>query len=243
MTPSMDRAIFSPDDPKVRDGTYDVYGYTTNERRAQARRAQAEARAQAPPISPTQKGWPMMFAADTPMLLADVTFTTEVADAETRRIVVCTFALMPFTTQHANDLNVRSLVFDSQGLPKPSIEQMILRVDVPPQRLTFAMAPDLASQRVVMRDVDIESRLRVKVKQDRDPPAVEAVMKVSFHYPSAEDLLYIANGVNDTHYLTFESEQGDLLTSVVEDSEGTVPRHVARADGADEIRPGVFAEH
>lgn len=242
MTPSMDRAIFRPDDPKVLDGTYDVYGYTPNERRALARRAAADARAGLQPSAIMRKGWPMMFAPDTPMLLADVTFTTESADEETHRIVVCTFALMPFTTQHANDLNIRSLVFDSQGLPKPSIEQMIVRVDVPPQRLTFAMAPDQSSPRVVMRDVEIESRLRVKVKQDRDPPAVEAVMKISFQYPTADDLLYIANGVNDTHYLTFESEQGDLLTSVAEDSEGTVPRHVPHGD-ADEIRPGVFAEH
>ena len=38
-----------------------------------------------------------MFAPDTPMTLTDVTFTTEVVDEETRRVVVCTFAIAPFT--------------------------------------------------------------------------------------------------------------------------------------------------
>jgi len=35
--------IFEADDPKVLDGTYDVYGYTPKDRRAQVKRMQAAA--------------------------------------------------------------------------------------------------------------------------------------------------------------------------------------------------------
>lgn len=155
-----------------------------------------------------------MFAPNTPMTLTDVTFTTEVEDEETRRIVVCTFALAPFTPAHADDLNVRSLLFDSStGLLKPAIETVVLNINAPDQRLTFAMTPDQAERRIVLPNVAIEEKLRAKVKRDREPAVCEAVLKVSFQYPTADQLLYIANGVTDTHYLTFEPEQLDMLTA------------------------------
>jgi hypothetical protein len=188
-----------------------------------------------------------MFAPDTPMTLTDVTFTTEEVDEETRRIVVCTFGIVPFTGAQADALNVRSLLFDlASGQPKEAIETIVLNIDMPLQRLTFAMAPDQADRRIVLPNVKIESKLRAKVKRDRDPMMVDAVLKVSFHYPTAAELLYIANGVNDTHYLTFEPEQGDLLTTEA-DAPAAPPRRRGRgappmAEG-DELRPGVHAEH
>ena len=159
-----------------------------------------------------------MFAPNTPMTLTDVTFTTEEVDEETRRVVVCTFALAPFTPAQASALNVKSLLFDSSsGRPKEAIETIVLHIAVPLQRVTFAMAPDQTDRRIVFDSVKIEEKLRAKVKRDRDPLTVEAVLKLSFRYPDADELLYIANGVLDTHYLTFEAEQGDLLTSPDED--------------------------
>ena len=170
-----------------------------------------------------------MFTPNTPMVLSNVEFTTEVVDEETRRIVVCTFNLAPFTPQHAEDLHVRSVLFDATtGQPKEAIETIVLAVDAPLQLMTFAMAPDQTDRRIQMPNAQIESKLRAKIKHDRDPLMVEASLKVSFHYPSASELLYIANGVNDTHYMSFEPMQGDLLDD---------------APAGDELRPGVYAEH
>jgi len=176
------------------------------------------------------KGHRPMFAPNTPMTLTDVTFTTETIDEETRRIVVCTFAIIPFTGAQAEDLHVRSLLFDATtGQPKEAIETIVLHVDMPLQRMAFAMAPDQTDMRIVIEHAQVEPKLRAKVKRDRDPLMIEASLKVSFHYPTGDELLYIANGVNDTHYMTFEPEQGDLLDDA--DEQG------------DELRPGVFAEH
>src|SRR5262245_7409996 len=93
------------------------------------------------------------------------------------------------------------------------------------QRLTFAMAPDQAHRRIVIDDVQIEEKLRAKIKHDRDPIVVEATLKISFRYPTADELLYIANGVNDVHYLTFEDMQRVLPLQ------------------GEELRPGVHAQH
>jgi hypothetical protein len=163
--------------------------------------------------------------------------------------VVCTFGIVPFTGAQADALNVRSLLFDgTSGQPKDAIETIVLNIDMPLQRLTFKMAPDQGEARIVLPNVKIESKLRAKLKRDRDPLMVDAVLKVSFHYPSAAELLYIANGVNDTHYLTFEPEQGDLLTSASLDAPADRPKrrrgqNAPPVEQGDELRPGVHAEH
>jgi len=160
-----------------------------------------------------------MFAPDTPMTLTDVTFTTEVEDEETRRVVVCKFAIAPFTLAMADDLNIRTVLFDTSGLLKEAIETVVANISVPDQRLTFAMSPDQGDRRVVLPNVEVVEKLKAKIKRDRDPVVCEAVLKLRFLYPTADQLLYIANGVNETHYLTFEPEQLDLLTSAEDDQE------------------------
>lgn len=154
-----------------------------------------------------------MFAPDTPMVLASVSFGTEVIDEETRRVVECVFHIAPFTAAQAEALNIRSVLFDSSGSPKPALETLVANISVEDQRLTFAMTPDQTERRIILANVEIDGKLRAKVKRDREPSVCEAVMKILFAYPTADQLLYIANGVNDTHYLTFEPEQGDLLTA------------------------------
>jgi hypothetical protein len=169
-----------------------------------------------------------MFAPNTPMTLTDVTFTTEVVDEETRRIVVCTFNMVPFTPLQADDLHVRSVLFDATtSQPKDAIETIVLHVDMPLQQMAFSMAPDQTDVRIIIQDAQLEPKIRAKVKRDRDPLMVDASLKISFHYPTATELLYIANGVNDTHYMTFTPVQPDLLDTI---------------DDA-ELRPGIFAEH
>jgi hypothetical protein len=189
-----------------------------------------------------------MFSSNTPATLTDVTFTTEEVDDETRRVVVCTFVLSPFTPAQAGALNVRSLLFEAAtSLPKAALDTAILSVSMPLQRLTLAMAPDQGGG-IVFEDVQWTEKLRVKTKRDRDPVTCDATFKVNFRYPSATDLLALANGVNDQHYLTFEPTQGDLLTTEAQVAE-TPPRRGRRRGGAapiesgDELRPGTHAEH
>jgi hypothetical protein len=172
-----------------------------------------------------------MFSPDTPMTLSDVTFTTEVEDEETRRIVVCTFAIVPFTPAHADALNIKSVLFDrASTMLKDAIETVVLNIHAEDQRLTFAMTPDQSERRIVLANVRIEEKLRAKIKRDREPAVCEATLKISFSYPTADQLLYIANGVDDTHYLTFEPEQGDLLTSPEDDGQPPRPRRVSRGE-------------
>jgi hypothetical protein len=163
------------------------------------------------------------------MTLTDVTFTTEQVDDETRRVVQCTWKVSPFTAVQAETLGIRTLLFErASGMPKPAIDAAVLRIAVPLQRMTVTLAPDQEVAGVVVNDVTVDDHLRVKVKRDRDPVLCDATIKVTFRYPSAADLLYIANGVNDTHFLSFDAEQGAL------------------AFGEDEappvVRPGVAAE-
>ena len=166
-----------------------------------------------------------MFAPDSPMTLTDVTFTTEEVDKEVHRVVECAFAIAPLTPDAAAALDVEGFLFDGDTRrPLEAIETIVLNIAMPQQKLTFAMAPDQTDRRIVLRDVTIEPKLRAKVKHDRDPIVVEAVLKVTFRYPTADELLYIANGVNDVHYLTFEDMQLDLPLG-------------------EELRPGVHAEH
>ena len=155
-----------------------------------------------------------MFAPDTPLTLTDVSFTTETVDDETRRIVVLKFKLRPFTAAHAEDLNMRSLLFTaSTGVPKPALMKATVNVAVNEQQVTFAMAPDQVDRRIVLRNVTVDPQVAVAVKHDREPAECEATIKLTFVYPPADVLLYLASGVNDVHYLTFEQEQGDLLTA------------------------------
>lgn len=155
-----------------------------------------------------------MFPAKTPMMLTDVTFTTEVEDEETHRIVVCTFAIAPFTVAHADALNLRTVLFEaSSGEPRHALDAVVCSIAVEDQRLSFYAVPDIDRPSLVLPNVRIEDKLRAKIKHDREPLSVDAVLKVSFQYPTAEQLLIIASGVNETHWLTFEPEQGDLLTA------------------------------
>lgn len=155
-----------------------------------------------------------MFAAHTAMTLTSVCFTTEVEDEETRRVVECALKIAPFTIAHADDLNLRTLMFDSStGTLKPALDQIVASIAVPEQRLTWARSPEAAAQHVILPCVRIEGKLRAKVKLDREPPTCEAVLKISFQYPTADDLLQLAGAVNDVIYVTFEPEQGDLLTA------------------------------
>jgi hypothetical protein len=154
-----------------------------------------------------------MFLPDTPVTLAGVCFRVEVLDdEEAHRICVCTLALSPFTGAHADALNMRSLLFDHAGMLKESIAALTVNIAIPDQQLSLAALPE-STRRIVLPSVRIGEKLRVSVKQDRDPVVCEATMKVSFLYPSPDVLAFVANAVADTLFATFAPEQRDLLTA------------------------------
>jgi hypothetical protein len=161
----------------------------------------------------TNESEDLMFARDTSMTLTDVFFTTETEDDETRRVVGCAFKLSPLTAAHAEALGVRTVLFEtSSGALRPVLDAAVLQIAVEDQRLSLAKVPGVHAP-LVIPNVRIERLLRVKVKHDREPVACDAVLKVTFSYPDADALLTLASAVGDTLFVTFEPEQGDLLTA------------------------------
>lgn len=177
--------------------------------------------AEATPVhKPRTRG--SMLKPDTPMYLRDVTFGTEKLSDETKKIVTCIFMLQPFTREQAEDLNVHSELFEiSTGEPKAVVESVTLHLSVPLQRMSFAKAPELKRKSLTVDNVAIGGHL--KIRRDKEGPVYAATLSASFYYPSGDELLYIANGVNEQHFMTFASQQGDMLTEA-SDEEAQKPR-------------------
>jgi hypothetical protein len=153
-----------------------------------------------------------MLKAHTAMYLEDVTFRTEPVGEETKKVVVCSFQIQPFTSELAESLGVRGELFSlSDGEPKKVIESVVLHVDEPVQRMAFSRAPDIAPSLTIL---DVKVNPHLKVRRDKEGPVLSALLKVSFYYPTGPELLYVANGVNEQHFMTFEAQQGDLLAVV-----------------------------
>lgn len=154
-----------------------------------------------------------MFSPDTPLTLLSLSFGVDEIDEESRRVVVATFGCTPFSPALADELGVRSLLFDaSSGTLKSALESVTANIHVDDQRVSIRSVPD-ADVRLVLMNVAIDDKLKAKVKRDREPAVCEAIIKLRFAYPTADQLLTLANAVSDTLYLTFEPEQGDLLTA------------------------------
>jgi hypothetical protein len=172
-----------------------------------------------------------MLKPKTAAYLEDVTFRSEAIGDETKKLVVCSFQLQPFTSEQAETLGVMQELFSvSDGEPKRVIESITLHLDEPLQRLSFARAPDVAPS-LVISDVKVSPHL--KVRRDKEGPVLAALLKVSFYYPTGAELLFIANGVNEQHFLTFEPQQGDLLgAGLAPSSESSAPRRRPRGKDA-----------
>jgi hypothetical protein len=177
------------------------------------------------------------------MTLTDVRFTIETLDEDERRVIVMTFTIAPFTAPLADDLNIKSVLFAAGGTPKDAFETVVVHIDAPLQWLTFAMGPDETEHRIVLPEVTVIGRLKAKVKRDREPFTMDVAIEFSVRHLDAETLLYIANGVNATHYLTLDPEQSDLLTGMTDGRPRRGGRGMPAIDAGDELRPGVQAEH
>lgn len=160
-----------------------------------------------------------MFEPRTPLYLRDVTFKIEEGKEETRKVVVCSFMVQPFTPAMAEKLGIRSRLFNaSTGEPDPVVKSLEAAIAVPDQRIEFAMAPDAGREAVSLPNCRISKTIRIA--RDKEGPVFRATFTASSPYPAAKDLLFLAHHINDQHYITFTADgQGDLIDSTA-DGEG-----------------------
>jgi hypothetical protein len=154
-----------------------------------------------------------MFAARTGFYLRDVSSREEKEeDGTTRKCMVLSMQLQPFTADQANELNIKTRLFDSRGEAHPDVLNATLSVDVHGlQSVTFFRAPDAEMpQSLTLRNVTVESK--AKVRKDGETPQYSAgFILVTDGMPGKDALLYLFEGQSEQHFLTFENEQGDLL--------------------------------
>jgi hypothetical protein len=153
-----------------------------------------------------------MFAAKTPMRLTSCSGKQKKnAEGDRVRLVVLTFQLQPFTSEMANDLNVKGRLFSlSDGNPLLDVMDAGLKIAVPRQRMTLYAAPDdEMPASIELADVDIDPIIRVRL--DREGPVYSGTFKVSFEYPSANNLLWLFHCVTEQVFATFEGAQASLL--------------------------------
>lgn len=150
-----------------------------------------------------------MFSADTAMYLKKIKTGVETLDQETRKLLILEFEIQPFRREMAEELGLAYELFEtSSGNPNDLLVDAKLKIDVPPQRMSFKMAPDATGGRVVLNDVAIKKT--IKIRADKEGPVLAAGLTATLRYPTADDLLYIMNGVNEQHFITFESQQREL---------------------------------
>jgi hypothetical protein len=143
-----------------------------------------------------------------PMYLRDVTFKTETVDGETRRIVALSFRLEPFTREMANSLGIGYHLFSSDsGEPHGDFIAGTYGIAVPLQEIDIAAAPD-APVTLTLRDVKVSGS--IAVRKDKENPVLSANLAISFAYPEAKELLFLAMNVNNQLFCTFENQQMGL---------------------------------
>lgn len=133
-------------------------------------------------------------------------------DGERRKCMVLDFQIEPFTPEQAAELNVKTRLFSSDGEPHPNVISAALGINVGGnQQVTFFRAPDAEMpQSMILRNVKVENKLRVR--KDGETPAFSAkVTLVTDGMPDPKDLLALIEGHASQFFLTFETEQGDLL--------------------------------
>lgn len=150
-----------------------------------------------------------------PMYLRDVTFKTETIDGETRRIVQLSFKLEPFTKEMANSLNIASHLFSADsGEPYGDFIAGTYGISVPLQTLDIAPAPD-APYSLDLRDVRVSGA--ISVRKDKENPVLSANMAMTFPYPEAKELLFLAMNVNNQLFNTFTNQQAGLGLDTVDE--------------------------
>lgn len=145
-----------------------------------------------------------MFGPLTPLRLQGCAGKTKKdAEGNRLRVVVLTFQAQPFTSEMANDLNVKGRLFSlGDGQPLPDLVSVALKIAIPQQKVSLFEAPDMPKPSVVIDDADVSPIINVRA--DKEGPVYCATFNVSFVYPTAKDLLWLFQRVTDQVFVTLE---------------------------------------
>lgn len=155
----------------------------------------------------------MMFRRHTPAYFRTMTFKSERDNGESSKIIVCSFDVQPFTNEMANELDadIRAELFSlSTGEIKPKLKAVDFALDIPLCAVEFRMiGEDTMKPSLLLRNVKIEPILAVR--RDKEAPVFNASFRLNAQYPSAKELLWLADNITNQLFLTFEREQTDAL--------------------------------
>src|SRR5574341_425932 len=165
-------------------------------------------------------------------------------DGDVRTVVKLRFAIAPFTKEQADELNVKSRLFDaSTGEPHANVIDGKVAIESEGiQTVTFYRTPDDALPKgLVLRNVVVDKAL--KYRREKTPTLSAVLTLVTDGLPEPKALFYLIEGHGRSHYLAFESEQADLLEDE-EQARARTPalRHPKGKKAKDELRPGVTEE-
>lgn len=151
-----------------------------------------------------------MFETKVPIYLADLAFKIDRAVEDRPRVVVCSCVIQPFTRELADDVapGVAGRLFTRDGEPAPDLLSAKVAVSVPLQRVRWYDTPD--SPRPVLDLADTTVGRDVRVRKDGETPHYAGTFSLQFPYPTAKELLTLANRVNTQFWLEFEAQQVPL---------------------------------
>lgn len=168
------------------------------------------------------KGFCTMFDPRRPFYIKGIVPKTETVDGETRKRVELELLCQPFSSEMAKALEIAGNLFTKgSGDPIDDLVKCELKIAVPLQKMSIAMAPDTEGALIIE---NVRFADTVKVRVDKESPVLAATFYVDFAYPTPEDLLSLFSAYLEQRFFTFETQQGSLYDE--------------KAAGADQPRRG-----
>jgi hypothetical protein len=209
--------IFDADDPLVLNGTYDVEGFTPQERRAQARRQRT--------ASVNEKGQqPMnrLFDVGKVGLTCDaVVHSTEKRKDGEVKVIVLTLRVQPFDAKLATALHpdVRTTLFKlSHPDPHPHLARVNFTLGVPRQALDIYATPDTAKATMRLDHVKVTG---IYARTEKGVTGYACVLKAAFGPVSDKELGFVEAWRNGMKFVSFEEaeQSADFEDEVPDDDE------------------------
>lgn len=143
------------------------------------------------------------------MVLKDVRFKTETVDDEERKVVVLALEIAPLGKKLAETLapGVVAKVFNGDAKPAEDFAGCEVKLHAD---LVSAQIRKTSDSDPSVELVDVQLGRTLKLKAD-DEDRYVAALSASFRYPSAKDLLTIANAVGTQVWISMQTQQGSLL--------------------------------
>lgn len=162
-----------------------------------------------------------MFLAKTAVYLTDVHPKKErLEDGDDRKVFVLKLSIQPFTGTMAEQMNVKSRLFDSKGEPHANVLGASLGIKVNgPQTLSIYRAlGDEMPVSITLRNVEVQPS--IYVRHDKETPQYAATLTVlTDGMPDPKVTQELISLYTEQVFVTIESEQGDMLTAEGEEGE------------------------